>query len=65
MKKGLTLLLAQWVEMEALENRITRPYHAFYSPDAVWQISSLESASSTDMRSVRDFLSFYAYPLSH
>ena len=48
--------MAQWIDMEVIE----KENHAsllwfFYSLGAIRQITSLESASSRDMRSVRDF----------
>ena len=67
--------MAQWVDMEALENKNHASLVCFYdSLGAIRQISSLESLirnqpqvgwSGIDMRSVRDFFSFCVYPLSH
>ena len=67
--------MAQWVDVEALENK-NHASHSCYlkSLVAVRQISSHDlfelnqlqvGWSCTDMRSVRDFLSFRFYPLSH
>ena len=64
---NLNLLMAQWVDMKALEN-ISHVSCFFDSLGAVRRISSLDQPqvrwSHTDMRSARDFLSFHVYPLS-
>ena len=54
--KTLTLLMAQWVDMEALENKNHASLMLFLTSGRV---------ARTIMRSVRGFVSFHVHPLSH
>ena len=66
----LTLLMAQWVDMKALENKKHASLLCFFdSLGAIRQISFLESASSrvvTHKHALSAwFFSFHVYPLSY